>query len=234
MSAASPKHTSRPPKRLCAANNDAHTLIRVTRNLLPFHRPWFLRGPAVASPLIARAVSTPRLLLRPYAMTDADDWFRIQSSQEILEYLPWPKRSSRESRVHLRHRTKHTRLQYHDDFLALAVVRGEQVIGDVSMHLRLVGPAGHHGVEVGWLILPGFTRKGYAFEAATAMLRLAFDELKAQWASAQIHIENTSSLRLAHYLGFAQAGRVVNGQCRFLRGPVSIVEAVTHGSQEPS
>ncbi|UGS24988.1 GNAT family N-acetyltransferase [Microbacterium resistens] len=190
--------------------------IPALRAAIPVRRPDFLRGPRVPTPLHARPVPTARLLLRPYAMSDADDWFRIQSSPEILRFLPWPRRSRRASRTHLRHRTRHTRLCYDGDFLALAVTRDDRVIGDVSLHLRGTDPA-TFGVEIGWLLHPAHTGNGYAFEAASALLRLADEALGAHWALAEIHAENTASLRLAERLGFTRVSETPADILRLIR-----------------
>lgn len=192
--------------------------LRELRNRIPIRRPDFLRGAPVRTPLLAPALKTSRLMLRPYSMNDAADWFRIQSSPEVLEFLPWPRRSPTASRRHLRHRTRHTRLRYDGDFFALAVTHDGQVIGDISLHLRGTDPMSL-GVEIGWLLLPECTGLGYATEAATAVLTLAFQRLGAQWAAAIVHEDNRASLRLAERLGFAPVSRTPEGILRLVRQP---------------
>ena len=190
--------------------------MRAVRDVLPLRRPDFLRGSGVRNPLIARTLETPRLLLRAYRTADTADWFRIQSSPTIREFLPWPARSRRASARHLQHRTRHTRLCYDGDFLALAVTRGDVVIGDVSLHLRGTDPL-TFGAEIGWLLLPSCTGQGYAAEAATALIDVAFAELGANWIAAVIHEDNHPSLRLAERLGFHFGGRTPDGRYRLVR-----------------
>ncbi|MFJ4164273.1 GNAT family N-acetyltransferase [Microbacterium sp. NPDC089698] len=192
------------------------TWMRAVRDAVPLRRPDYLRGPRVHSPLIARTLLTPRLLLRPYTMADAADWFRIQSSPAIREFLPWPARNRRASARHLQHRTRHTRLCYDGDFLALAVTREDSVIGDVSLHLRGTDPL-TFGAEIGWLLLPSCTGEGYATEAAAALIDVAFRELGANWIAAVIHEDNHPSLRLAERLGFHFGGRLPDGRYRLVR-----------------
>ncbi|MFE2773237.1 GNAT family N-acetyltransferase [Microbacterium resistens] len=194
--------------------------LRTFWRRIPLRRPRLLRGAPVPTPLHARPIETARLRLRPYEMRDAADWYRIQSTPEILEFLPWPKRSRRASRRHLRHRTRHVELRFDGDFLAFAVTREGRLIGDVSMQLR--GTTGApYGVEVGWLLLPEFSGEGYAAEAAEAMLDAVFSELGAHWALAEIHPENERSMRLASRLGFAFVAAGPDGQHRLLRRPPS-------------
>ena len=51
--------------------------------------------PALRAPVLAREVRTPRLLLRPYRMTDDADWMRIERDERIRCGLGWPLRTER-------------------------------------------------------------------------------------------------------------------------------------------
>lgn len=169
----------------------------------PFSRPRFLRGERLATPLDARLITTERLRLRPHTVTvaDADAWYRLQSDPRVVRYLPWPLRSRAESIAHLRDRTKHTRLLQADDFLALGIELDGRLIGDVSLHLRHVGEE-MRSAEIGWVLDPAMSGNGYAAEAATAMLDLAFDDLGARWVTATMDPRNVRSKALAERLGF--------------------------------
>ncbi|SDR82258.1 GNAT family N-acetyltransferase [Microterricola viridarii] len=184
----------------------------------PDSRPWGATLPSlqlserdVLAPrrmpvALAPWISTDRLLLRPHSPRDAEAWFRIQSDPETVRYLAWPPRSREESRTHLAKRTTHTVLEHADDFLALAVERDGVLIGDVSMHLRVVAAA-EREVEAGWLLDRHQAGRGYAFEAAGALLSFAFTEVRARRASAVIHEHNVRSLALAERLGFERWSR---------------------------
>ena len=162
--------------------------------------------------VFAPTMQTSRLTLRPHRLVDADAWYGIQSDPEVLRYLPWPERTREQSLAHLRRRTVSTVLARRDDFLALAVEREGTLIGDVSMHLRVVPPE-HREVEVGWLLGSAHSGHGYAAEAATALLRFAFTELRATTATALIDERNLRSLALAQRLGFVHHGSA-NGRLR--------------------
>lgn len=108
--------------------------------LLPFaRRPRFMRGPRLPEPIDAESLRTDRLLLRPHRESDVDAWYEIQTSPAVLEQVwYWPKRTREQSRQHLKDRTRHTRLWQSDDFLALAIEKDGQLVGDISLHLRAV------------------------------------------------------------------------------------------------
>jgi RimJ/RimL family protein N-acetyltransferase len=191
--------TGAPP----GAGRDGSTdVARLLRDLVP-PRPRFLRGTRIPDGVRSPVIVTQRLLLRPHRMADTATWYELQSDPTVVEHLSWPLRTRAESFVHLLNRTRHTRLEQLDDFLALAVLLDEQLIGDASLHLRSLEP-GARRLEVGWVIGPRWQGKGYAAEAGRAMIALAFDDLKASVVEAHMTPGNTASLALAERLGFEE------------------------------
>jgi RimJ/RimL family protein N-acetyltransferase len=178
-------------------------VARAFRPLIPaaVSRPRLLRGPRIETPVDAHPIRTERLVLRRHRLEDADAWYRIQSSPEVVEHLPWPVRDRQASLEHLRHRMGHRRLWQSGDFLALAVERDGDLVGDVSLHLRDVEPA-ERSVEIGWVLDPAAGGQGFASEASAAMLDLAFTEVEAKTVTAVIEPGNTRSIALAERLGF--------------------------------
>ena len=60
--------------------------------------------------------------------------------------------------------------------------------------------------EIGFHLRPDFWGKGYAAEAAGAVIRFAFDVLKAEKIFAGHHPQNTASKKLLMKLGFTYIG----------------------------
>jgi RimJ/RimL family protein N-acetyltransferase len=158
------------------------------------------------SPVTAPVLRTSRLVLRPHRLSDADAWMRIEFDPSVRDGLHWPARDRRAVLAHLRNRIRQTTLWHVGDFLALAVELDGEVIGDVSMHLRTIAPETRF-VEIGWLQLPEYSGRGYATEAASAMLDFAFTAVQACWATAVIFADNERSMALAERLGFVRVGR---------------------------
>ncbi|WP_233255651.1 GNAT family N-acetyltransferase [Naasia lichenicola] len=148
-------------------------------------------------------MSTRRLILRPHRLrhADAEAWHHIVNQPDVRTALNWPARDRAASRRHLEHRTRHTRLWQADDFLALAIELDGELIGDVSLHVRSI-EGSNRSAEIGWLLDRRNMGCGYATEAASAMLALAFDVLQAQWVTAIVRRGNPRSAALAKRLGF--------------------------------
>jgi RimJ/RimL family protein N-acetyltransferase len=158
-------------------------------------------------PFEAHPIRTDRLLLRPLTAADIDDVFAYQSIPEVVEYLPWPLRNFEESREHTLKRAGFTRLEADNDALILGVeLVGDDaepgaVIGDLSVFLSSGTNA---QIEVGWAFHPDHQRKGYATEAARALLALAFEEIGAHRVFARLDPHNTASVALCARLGMRQ------------------------------
>ncbi|MDQ0574384.1 GNAT family N-acetyltransferase [Agromyces albus] len=192
--------THRVPAQPLVWRRPSSQLLDLLRRL-PLRRPRWMRGPRLERVVTAPRIETPRLKLRPHRSADASAWYVLQSDPNVLRYLPWPPRSRRASRRHLRHRTRHIRLEQAGDFLALAVELDGRLIGDVSLHLREVDPRGRRA-EIGWLIGTEWAGRGFATEAARAMLKFAFDTLEARYVTAVMDPDNERSHVLARRLGF--------------------------------
>jgi RimJ/RimL family protein N-acetyltransferase len=77
----------------------------------------------------------------------------------------------------------------------------ERMVGDVGFHGPVVGVA---TVELGWQIVPASQGRGYATEAATALLRWAAERRGVESVIARIEPANSPSLRVAAKLGMRE------------------------------
>ncbi|MGO4535977.1 GNAT family N-acetyltransferase [Leifsonia sp. 2MCAF36] len=165
-----------------------------------------LGTPGLAPPVVAGESRTPRLLLRGYRMADTADWLEIEGDEAVREGLGWPARTAAEAVEHLRARTHHTALSHPGDLLVLAAEHEGHVIGDVSLHLRTIAPA-TRTVEIGWLLRSTHRGRGFATEAADAMLEIAFERVGATLVTAVVSGWNEASAKLALRLGFRLAAQ---------------------------
>lgn len=65
-------------------------------------------------------------------------------------------------------------------------------------------------IDIGYALLPEFHGTGYAFEATSAVMRYAREQLKKKRVLAIVNEDNEPSIRLLRKLGFAASGTVRN------------------------
>ena len=153
-------------------------------------------------------IETDRLVLRPHTMDDLDDLVAFHGDPEVVRYVPWPVRDREATEETLRAKLTQTELLAHGQWLVLAVELRETgtVIGEV-----LLKWASDRQGEVGFALGRDHHGHGYAAEAATAMLRLGFDDLGFHRISAVVVDGNAASARLLTRLGFRQEACFVDG-----------------------
>jgi RimJ/RimL family protein N-acetyltransferase len=106
-----------------------------------------------------------------------------------------------------------TTLEREGDAIVLGVVltSTQQLIGEVM--LRWLSERDRCG-EVGYVIHPDHGGRGYATEAARAILHLAFDDLDLHRVIARIAALNSASIQLAERLGMRKEAHLVESGWR--------------------
>lgn len=161
----------------------------------------------IGLPYEARDIRTERLLLRSLSKNDLDDVHAYQKRKDVVRYLLWEVRDHEESAAHLEKRIAMTGLSRDGDGLIYAVELPDpagghgRVIGDMSIFLK---SAEHGQLEVGWVFHPAVHGRGFATEAATAVLDLCFNTLGAHRVFAELDPRNEASARLCERLGMRQ------------------------------
>jgi RimJ/RimL family protein N-acetyltransferase len=156
-------------------------------------------------------VRTERLLLRPLAMSDADALLAYRGRDDVSRYVPFEPMSRDDIVERIAGRWARTELTDEGQSLTLGAQLAEtgELAGDVVLfwHSRE-----HAGGELGYVFSPALAGRGYATEAAGAMLRLGFSELGLHRIVARIDERNEPSLRLARRLGMRQEARLVRNE----------------------
>jgi RimJ/RimL family protein N-acetyltransferase len=152
---------------------------------------------------VGEAIETERLILRPFRPSDLEDVHAIRSRPDVVRYLYGDVRSRQEVEEFLAERVRLTSLREDDDGLALAAERRDdgRVIGEVTLWLR---SAEHRQGEIGFVFHPDAQGRGYAREAATAMLQLAFGQLGLHRVFGRMDARNEASAALMRRLGMRQ------------------------------
>lgn len=154
-------------------------------------------------------IRTARLELRPFADADLADLHAYCSLPEVARYLYWEPLSLAESRERLRQLKTMGELSGEGSSLVLAAALPEAgaVIGQVSLVWR---SRWHRQGELGFVFHPGFQGRGYASEAAWAMLELGFSRLELHRIYARCDARNRPSWRLMERLGMRREAHFVH------------------------
>ena len=149
------------------------------------------------------AIETERLVLRPFRESDLDDLHAIRSLPEVVRYLYGDVRSRTEVEELLAERAALTSLNHDGDGLVLAAERRDdgRVIGDIVLWLR---SREHLQGEIGFVFHPEAQGHGYAREAATALLDVAFGPLGLHRVYGRTDARNDASAALMRRLGMRQ------------------------------
>jgi len=142
-------------------------------------------------------LETERLLLRPVRQTDLEAYAVMCADPEVMRYLGDRAVLSRE-----------------DAWRQMAVLAGHWSLrgfGSWALEERATGrflgraglhyPEGWPDREVNWALARQYWGKGFAFEAANAVLAHAFGTLQWERATSLIDPKNHRSIRLAERLG---------------------------------
>ena len=148
-------------------------------------------------------VRTERLLLRTHVASDLDDLLAYHSRPDVARYLLDPPWTPERARAAVAERLLRTGLDASPRELALAVEYQGRVIGDVS--LWATDATGAKG-EIGWTFHPDVAGRGFATEAAAAVLELGFARYGMHRITAQMDARNTASAAVCERLGMRREG----------------------------
>ena len=164
--------------------------------------------------LPAPTLHTARLRLRPFDDADADALFALHSSPDVLRYWdapPWSERARAERFI-----TACRTMAEEGTGMRLAVdhASGGAFIGWCS--LTRWNPD-HRSASMGYCFDETAWGRGYATEAARALLQWAFETLDLNRVQAETDARNAASARVLEKLGFVREGMlredcVVNGE----------------------
>lgn len=145
-------------------------------------------------------IETPRLLLRNWLASDRDLFREINADSKVMEFFPF-RRSHAEADAFLgklNEMIKDSGL----GFYAVELKETSEPIGFCGLsftNMPSVFPA--EAVEIGWRLATRFWGNGYATEAASALLGLAFDDKKMQAVVSFAVAENTRSTAVMRRIG---------------------------------
>jgi RimJ/RimL family protein N-acetyltransferase len=156
-------------------------------------------------------VRTARLDLRAFTPDDLDVVLAMRSLPQVVRYLYEDELDAARAPEVLARKIRRQRLDGDGDGLSLAAVERETgvVVGDVS--LMLTGAHDRQG-EIGFTLHPDHQGRGYATEAAGAMLVVGFDQLGLHRIVGRCDGRNVPSARVMERLGMRREAHLVQNE----------------------
>ncbi|MDZ7911817.1 MAG: GNAT family protein [Rhodococcus sp. (in: high G+C Gram-positive bacteria)] len=152
-------------------------------------------------------LTTERLVLRDFTFGDEDDVHQYASDPAVCRYVDWGPNTPAVTRAFLADATLEAAgVERRSSFtLAITSKVDGTVIGSVAVWEV---SAAHRRAELGFVVNPKFQGQGYASEAGSAVLELAFARLGAQRVQATCRPENSASASVLTKIGMVEEGRM--------------------------
>jgi len=149
-------------------------------------------------------LSTHHLLLRPWALEDADVLFRILQEPDILKYFPPTTFTLEKTQRYINHQLNHWQERGYGHWAVVTREDG-QVVGWNGLEYL---PETNEN-EVAYLFSHQVWGCGYATEAARSAVEYGFETAGLQAIIGLVHPENIGSMRVLEKCGLACVDRKV-------------------------
>jgi len=162
-------------------------------------------------------LQTQRLVVRSMTREDLEPYYRLNSDPQVMRFMGRAVWTREQTGQVLEAVMTNSRNHLLDWVAAADRVAPEKMLGMVCL-LRL--PEAHQAevgggpyIEVGWRMLPEYWNRGYATEAARAVVEYGFDVRGLTEIVCIVDSANAASLRVAEKLGLAyEKTYELNGQ----------------------
>jgi [ribosomal protein S5]-alanine N-acetyltransferase len=142
-------------------------------------------------------LKTERLTVRDFEEKDWDSVYEYTSNPTVMTYIPEGVFTEVQAKEfvtkNIGEQAKHFPVILNDE---------DKLIGHIVFHKYF----GDHTYEIGWVFNPQYYGKGYASEAAKAVLGYAFEELHLHRVVATCQPENIGSYRIMEKIGMRKEG----------------------------
>jgi ribosomal-protein-alanine N-acetyltransferase len=150
-------------------------------------------------------LETSRLILRPFALTDAADVQRLAGAREVADTTlliphPYPDGAAEQFIT-----GTHAELEKGENYVFAITLRTTRELCG-SMGLKVA--AKHERGELGYWIGVPYWNRGYCTEAAHAVIRFAFKTLRLNSVNAHHFVRNAASGRVLKKLGMSYEGHL--------------------------
>jgi RimJ/RimL family protein N-acetyltransferase len=155
-------------------------------------------------------ITTARLILREFKEDDWPDVLAYQSDPLYLRYYEWTDRTPEAVQEFVGMFLAHQQAQPRTKFqLAVTLKENKQLIGNCG--IRMDSPDATEA-DIGYELAPQHWGKGYATEAARAMVEFGFTELRVHRIWSECVADNVGSAAVLRKVGMQPEGRLRDKQ----------------------
>jgi len=156
-----------------------------------------------------KTITTPRLILRPFKLSDAADEFEFASLQEVAYNAGFKPHANIEE-------TEKTIARFieQDEVWAIELKESGKVIGSIGLHPDILRKD-LNTKEIGYVLSPKFQKQGLMLEAVTAVIDFAFNQQNLSLLSAHHFSFNESSRKVILKVGFSYDGIIRRARCLY-------------------
>ena len=151
-------------------------------------------------------LTTERLVLREFRATDWPAMLAYQNDPRYLRYYEWTERTPEDVRAFIQRfldqQQDNPRFKFQ---LAITLKGSDELIGNCGVRMA---SADAREADIGYELAPEYWGRGYATEAARAIVQFGFAHLRPHRISAWCIAENVGSARVLEKLGLRQEGRL--------------------------
>lgn len=148
----------------------------------------------------AETMPLPRLFLRRPQLADAPALFECGSDPGVARYMDWPRATAIEPGIERLRQAEERWAAGNFYWVITLPAEGHAVIGAISCSVE------GHAAEFGFFLRPRHWGRGYASEAAGAVVEwaLSLPAIRRVWATCDA--ENAASVRVLEKAGLAREG----------------------------
>ncbi|MED4129156.1 GNAT family protein [Shouchella miscanthi] len=142
-------------------------------------------------------IRTDRVTIRTFLDDDWEEVYRYTSDAATMYYMPEGVLSKDETKQLILNNSGDGAKRF-----PVLLKKDQALIGHVVFHDYF----GSHTFEIGWVFHPNYQNKGYASEAAYAILKYGFENLNLHRVIATCQPENVPSWRVMEKVGMRREG----------------------------
>lgn len=148
--------------------------------------------------MITQPIDTQRLRIRPFSENDWPAVATYATMPAIMLYMGGGVQTPEQTQAFVRQNASGEGVTAY----ALILIAEDKLIGHMVFH-PWFAPRTY---EIGWVLHPAYHRQGYASEAALALLRYGFEEMKLHRIIATCQPQNPASYGVMEKIGMRREG----------------------------